>query len=181
VVRKGRQHQWGGEAEQAGGKGRRRRWGGEAEQARRRDSGAVRGSHQIRPQKNELFLRRAAAAASAGEMRPRQWRSTGRCGGADRGPILVGGSAGACGMAPAPEIQTTEKSARRQSADWEGMRREGAASVAMEGEGGEGERGAGEGSSGDLFLPIYRTGMRLRVGLELVCSYFTAIIEGRPG
>jgi hypothetical protein len=111
VVRKGRQRQWGGEAEQAGEKGRQRRWGGEAEQARRRDSGAVRGSHQIHPQKMSFF-KTCDYSDIGGCMCPRQWRSTGRCGGADREATLVGGSAGTCGMAPVPEIQTMEKAAR---------------------------------------------------------------------
>jgi hypothetical protein len=112
---------WSGRADSASGEERRSRRagrGGDADGEERRSrqgeeivgrcAAATRSIHT----KKEFFLRRAAAAASAGEMRPRQWRSTGRCGGADRGATLVGGSAGACGMAPAPEIQTTEKSAR---------------------------------------------------------------------
>jgi hypothetical protein len=34
--------------------------------------------------------------------------------------------------------------------------------------------------SGEYFLPIYRSGIRLRVGLEAVRSHFTTVIEGRP-
>jgi hypothetical protein len=33
--------------------------------------------------------------------------------------------------------------------------------------------------SGNVFLPIYQNGMKLKVGLETVWGYFTAVIEDR--